>query len=152
MARHRSGTRSGFPGWVGLAELVAEPLERGSGRLVGPAELRPVALQALSQQATFRVVVLTRIAEIATAATQSLLEGAAATELQDVRARAREPSRARCVPDRAAIHGASRSLTGDTQVHVSWAVARPVVATTTFARRGHQAADQTRTRHRIAWS
>jgi hypothetical protein len=68
---------------------------------------------------------------------QGLLEGPAATELQDVPAPAREPGRARCVPDRAVTHGVSRSLTGDTQVHVSWAVARPVVATTTFARRAH---------------
>ena len=49
-----------------------------------PEKLRPVALRALSQQATFRVVVLTRSAEMAAAATQGLLEGAAAVELQDI--------------------------------------------------------------------
>ena len=47
-------------------------------------KLRPVALRALSQQATFRVVLLTRSAEMAAAATQGLLEGAAAVELQDI--------------------------------------------------------------------
>ena len=47
-------------------------------------ELRPVALQALSQQAHFRLVVLTRSAEMAAAASQGLLEGAAALELQAI--------------------------------------------------------------------
>jgi len=47
-------------------------------------ELRPVALRALSQQAVFRVVVLARSAEMAAAARQAHLEGAAALELQDV--------------------------------------------------------------------
>ena len=49
-----------------------------------PSELRPVALQALSQQATFRLVVLARSAEMAAAAKQGFLEGAAALELKDV--------------------------------------------------------------------
>jgi hypothetical protein len=49
-----------------------------------PAELRSVALRALSQQATFRLVVLTRSAEMADAASHGPLEGAAAVELQDV--------------------------------------------------------------------
>ena len=49
-----------------------------------PEQLRPVALRALSQQATFRVVVLTRSAEMAAAAAQGLLQGAAAVELQDI--------------------------------------------------------------------
>ena len=47
-------------------------------------QLRPVALRALSQQAHFRLVVLTRSAEMAAAASQGLLEGAAALELQAV--------------------------------------------------------------------
>ena len=48
-------------------------------------ELRPVALQALSQQAAFRLVVLSRTAEMASAAAQrGLLEGAAAIELQAI--------------------------------------------------------------------
>jgi hypothetical protein len=49
-----------------------------------PEQLRPVALRALSQQAAFRVVVLTRSAEMAAAAARGLLEGAAAVELQDI--------------------------------------------------------------------
>jgi len=45
-------------------------------------DLRPVALRALSQQTAFRVVVLSRTAEMATAASQQgVLEGAAAIEL-----------------------------------------------------------------------
>jgi hypothetical protein len=47
-------------------------------------QLRPVALQALSQQAHFRLVVLTRSAEMAAAASRGLLEGAAALELQPI--------------------------------------------------------------------
>jgi hypothetical protein len=49
-----------------------------------PEELRPVALQALSQQAAFRLVVLTRSAEMAAAAARGPLEDAAALELQDI--------------------------------------------------------------------
>ena len=48
------------------------------------AELRPVVLQALSQQAAFRVVLLARSAEIAVAAKHGLLEGAVALELKDI--------------------------------------------------------------------
>ncbi|HEY5355975.1 MAG TPA: hypothetical protein VIK57_26340 [Streptosporangiaceae bacterium] len=48
-------------------------------------ELQPTALQALSQQASFRVVVLSRTAEMASAAThQGILRGAAAIELRPV--------------------------------------------------------------------
>jgi hypothetical protein len=46
--------------------------------------LRPLALQALNEQAVFRLVVLSRTAEIADAAQQTILEGAVAIELQDV--------------------------------------------------------------------
>jgi len=49
-----------------------------------PAQLRPDALRALSQQAAFRVVILTRRDEMAQAAPHGLLEGAAAVELQDI--------------------------------------------------------------------
>jgi hypothetical protein len=49
-----------------------------------PDELRPAVLRALSQQALFRVVVLSRSAEMAAAARQRFLEGAVALELQDV--------------------------------------------------------------------
>jgi hypothetical protein len=47
-------------------------------------DLRPVALRALSQQATFRLVILTRTAEMAAATEPGLLEGAAAIELKDI--------------------------------------------------------------------
>lgn len=47
-------------------------------------DLRPVALQELSRQAHFRMVILTRSAEMAAAATNGLLDGAAAIELQDI--------------------------------------------------------------------
>jgi len=49
-----------------------------------PQALRPAVLRALSQQATFRLVLLTRSAEMADAATQALLQGAAAIELQAI--------------------------------------------------------------------
>jgi hypothetical protein len=49
-----------------------------------PADLQSTALRALSQQATFRLVVLSRTGEMAAAAAQSHLDGAAAVELQDV--------------------------------------------------------------------
>ena len=49
------------------------------------ADQRPVALQVLSQQASFRIVVLSRTAELAAAASQSgVLRGAAAIELRAV--------------------------------------------------------------------
>ena len=46
--------------------------------------LRPVALQALSRQATFRLVVVTMSSELAAAAVQGMVEGAVALELLDV--------------------------------------------------------------------
>ena len=49
-----------------------------------PEDLRPAVLRALSQQATFRLVLLTRSGEMAKAAAQALLQGAAAIELQDI--------------------------------------------------------------------
>ena len=49
-----------------------------------PDDLRPTVLRALSQQATFRLVLLTRSGEMAKAAAQTLLQGAAAIELQDI--------------------------------------------------------------------
>ena len=49
-----------------------------------PEDLRPAALRALSQQATFRLVLLTRSAEMADAAAHAVLQGAAAVELQDI--------------------------------------------------------------------
>jgi hypothetical protein len=49
-----------------------------------PEELRPGALRALSQQATFRLIILTRSDEMAAAAAHGSLDGAAAIEFQDV--------------------------------------------------------------------
>ena len=49
-----------------------------------PEDLRPAVLRALSQQATFRLVLLTRSAEMADAAARAMLQGAAAIELQDI--------------------------------------------------------------------
>ncbi len=49
-----------------------------------PEDLRPAVLRALSQQATFRLVLLTRSAEMADAAARAVLQGAAAIELQDI--------------------------------------------------------------------
>ena len=46
--------------------------------------LRSAALRALSQQATFRLVLLARSAEMADAAARAMLQGAAAIELQDI--------------------------------------------------------------------
>jgi hypothetical protein len=49
-----------------------------------PEELRPPALRALSDQADFRVVVLSRSDEMAAAASEEFLQGAVVLELQDV--------------------------------------------------------------------
>ncbi len=49
-----------------------------------PEDLRPAGLRALSQQATFRLVLLARSAEMADAAARAVLQGAAAIELQDI--------------------------------------------------------------------
>ena len=47
-------------------------------------DLRPAVLRALSQQATFRLVLLTRSAEMTQATARAVLQGAAAIELQDI--------------------------------------------------------------------
>ena len=52
-----------------------------------PESVRPVVLCALSQQATFRLVLLTRTAEMAGAAAQAVFQGAVAIELQDIDSR-----------------------------------------------------------------
>jgi hypothetical protein len=49
-----------------------------------PEDLRPVALRSLSQQTAFRLVILTRSAEMAAAARQGLLAGALAIELRPI--------------------------------------------------------------------
>lgn len=72
------------------AEQAAEMLRAGkvAAILDGfdeiPAELRPTALQALNQQAVFRIVLLARAHEMATAAQQGFLDGAAEIELRGV--------------------------------------------------------------------
>lgn len=77
---------TGTGGAVKAAQLVAKG--RISVILDGldeiPERLRPVALEALTHQASFRVVLLTRSAEMASAARSGLLEGAAVVELQPV--------------------------------------------------------------------
>ena len=90
--------------WIGLQLRQAYPLfggKAGGQRVAGllaagkiavildgldeiPAGARPVALQALNQQADFRLVVLTRSAEVADAAARGYLNDAAALELQGV--------------------------------------------------------------------
>ena len=78
-----------FAGRGGLAE-AAELVKAGriavflDGLDEIAAELRPVALRALSQQAVLRVVILARGFEMAAAARQGFLEGAAALELRAV--------------------------------------------------------------------
>jgi hypothetical protein len=47
-------------------------------------DLRPIALQALSHQATFRLVILSRTREMADAVSQGVLQGSAAVELYPV--------------------------------------------------------------------
>jgi hypothetical protein len=49
-----------------------------------PERMRPIALQALSQQAAFRLIILARHNEMVGAAAQTHLQGAAAIELCDV--------------------------------------------------------------------
>ena len=82
-------TYSQFAGKRGAAEAAAlVAADKVAVILDGldemPSELRPVALQTLSQQATFRLVVLARSTEMTAAAKHGFLEGAAALELQDV--------------------------------------------------------------------
>lgn len=48
------------------------------------ADLRSVALEALDEQAAFRIVILSRTAEMASAASRHVLQGAAAIELRPV--------------------------------------------------------------------
>lgn len=64
---------------VGKVSLILDGLDEMAGKL------RPIALRALSRQGAFRAVVLSRTAEMASAAsTDGLLQGAAAIELQAV--------------------------------------------------------------------
>ena len=82
-----------YPAFAGKggAEKASELIKAGKVMVILDGldeiaeELRPAALQALSQQATFRLVVLSRTAEMASAAShRGWLEGAAAIELQAI--------------------------------------------------------------------
>jgi hypothetical protein len=78
-----------YPALAGRRGTALARVLLGAGRLAVildgldemAEELRPAALAALSQQACFRLVLLTRGAEMAAAAARGLLEGAAAVEL-----------------------------------------------------------------------
>jgi hypothetical protein len=85
--------RQAYPMFVGMAGAAVAAALVAAGRVAlvldGLDEmaehLRPVALQALSQQAAFRVVVLSRTTEMASATSrQGVLDGAAAIELLPV--------------------------------------------------------------------
>jgi hypothetical protein len=77
-ARARAGTAAALLAAGRIAVILDGLDEIGS-------DLRPVALQALSQQATFRLVLLSRTSEMAAAASsQGVLHGAAAVELNPV--------------------------------------------------------------------
>jgi hypothetical protein len=97
-----------------------------------PEALRSVALRKLSEQATtFRVIVLTRSAEMATAAAEHLLEGAAAIELQEV-----DPATAASYLTRVQIHpppAGWRQLIGTLRHHpaspISQALSSPLALT-----------------------
>jgi hypothetical protein len=89
LTRKLQGTYPLFGGGAGAATAAAL---LASGRItvildgldeISP-QLRPLALQALSQQATFRLILLSRTAEMAAAAGQGDLHGAAAVELRPV--------------------------------------------------------------------
>lgn len=78
-----------FPGRRG-ARKAGQLLDEGRISVVidgldeMPEQLRPIALQALSEQAVFRLVVLARTTETAEAAEQAILDEAFAIELQRV--------------------------------------------------------------------
>jgi hypothetical protein len=81
-----------YPLFAGTAGAATAAALLASGRItvildglddVSP-ELRSVAVQALSEQASFRLVLLSRPSEMATAARQGILHGAAAIELRPV--------------------------------------------------------------------
>jgi hypothetical protein len=85
--------KQAYPQFVTKSEAVELVNERRLAVILDgldeiPAELRPIALRALSNQAHFRIVVLARSEEMAAAAQQDFLKGAATLELQDVDASA----------------------------------------------------------------
>jgi hypothetical protein len=78
-----------FAGKSGLAKAAALVADSRIAVILDgldeiPEELRPVALQAISKQAEFRVVLLSRTEEMLAAAQTQFLQGAVALELQDV--------------------------------------------------------------------
>ena len=78
------GTRAGAAAAAALLDSARITVILDGLDEISP-ELRPVALQALSRQATFRLVILSRTGEIAAAAVgQDLLQGAAVVELNPV--------------------------------------------------------------------
>lgn len=89
LTRQLQETYALFSGSVG-AESASELLDTGKITVIIdgldeiPAEFRPAALRALSQQASFRVVILTRTAEMAAASQHGVLYGAAAIELRPI--------------------------------------------------------------------
>ncbi len=106
------------------------------------AELRPAALQALSQQASFRVVVLSRTAEMASAASQQgILHGAAAVELRPVSAAeaASYLERAQLAPPPAGWAGLVELVGADAAGPLSAALGSPLALT--LVRDTYQAGD-----------
>lgn len=83
-----------YPQFSGAAGAESAAALLASGRItvildgldeIGP-DLRPAAVQALSRQATFRLIILSRTSEMAAAtSSQGILRGAAAIELNAVR-------------------------------------------------------------------
>lgn len=79
-------------------------------------DLRPVALRALNEQATFRLVLLSRTSEMAAAATQGILDGAVAVELNPVESA--EAARYLELRQLTALSPEWRELTG--RLRVNW--------------------------------
>lgn len=96
-----------------------------------PQRLRPVALRALSEQATFRIVVLTRSQELVSAAASHHLIGAVALELQPVTARraASYLSSAQLKPLPQSWQGLIEYLPGNQASTVTRALSTPLMLT-----------------------
>jgi hypothetical protein len=109
-----------------------------------PEELRPVALRALSHQAVFRIVVLSRSAEMTAAVRQSHLEGAVALELHDVgpQAAADYLTRAQLEPAPAGWRDLTRRLRSAPDSPIAKALSNPL--TLTLVRDTYRSADNVR--------
>lgn len=94
-----------------------------------PEPLRPRALQALSEQAAFRLVLLTRTRELAAAATQHVLVGAVALELLPLRPgdAAEHLLRPLREPASSAWQSVATALTGTADSPLSQALTTPLV-------------------------